>query len=165
MNGKIRIRHIYKATELKRFHKLEGKHHHMGKTHSGGDTMRIVFEDEEGEWLALMVWGSACYHLRPRDEYIGWNMALRRARQKLVVNNRRFTILAKPGEHPNLASSVRIDARHNARFFADWVRGEWSVEKCHARRGGTYCEDIRTRRCDENVTDRSHPSHPRASNR
>ena len=50
------------------------------------------------------------------------------------------------------ASSVRIDARHNARFFADWVRGEWSVEKYHARRDGTYCEDIRTRRCDENVT-------------
>ena len=35
MNGKIKIRHIYKATELKRFHKLEGKYHHMGKTHSG----------------------------------------------------------------------------------------------------------------------------------
>ena len=50
------------------------------------------------------------------------------------------------------ASSVRIDARHDAGFFADGVRGEWSVEKYHARRDGTYCEDIRTRRCDENVT-------------
>ena len=39
--------------------------------------MRIVFEDESGKWLALMVWGSVCYHLRPRDEYIGWNMACR----------------------------------------------------------------------------------------
>ena len=48
MNRKIRIRYIYKATELKRFHKLEGKYHHMGKTHSGGDTLRIVFEDETG---------------------------------------------------------------------------------------------------------------------
>ena len=95
MNGKIKVRHIYKAAELKRFAKLEGKYHHMGETHSGGDTMRIVFEDEDGEWLALMVWGSACYHLRPRDEYIGWNMALRRARQKLVVINRRFTMLAR----------------------------------------------------------------------
>lgn len=43
MNGKIKIRHIYKAEELKRFAKLEGKYHHMGETHSGGDTMRIVF--------------------------------------------------------------------------------------------------------------------------
>ena len=46
MNGKIRIRHIYKATELKRFGKLEGKYHHMGETHSGGDTMRLVFEED-----------------------------------------------------------------------------------------------------------------------
>ena len=43
MNGKIKIRHIYKAEELKRFAKLEGKYHHMGETHSGGDTMRIVY--------------------------------------------------------------------------------------------------------------------------
>ena len=50
------------------------------------------------------------------------------------------------------ASSVRIDDRHDASFFADLVRGEWSVEKYHARRDGTYCEDIRTRRCNENVT-------------
>ena len=50
------------------------------------------------------------------------------------------------------ASSVRIDARNDAGFFADGVRGEWSEEKYHARRDGTYCEDIRTRRCEENVT-------------
>ena len=31
--------------------------------------VRIVFESEEGEWLALMVWDSAVYHLHPRDEY------------------------------------------------------------------------------------------------
>ena len=34
----------------------------------------IMFEDENGKWLALMVWGSACYHLRPRDEYIVRNV-------------------------------------------------------------------------------------------
>ena len=104
MKAKIKIRHVYKATELKRFGELEGEYHYMGETHSGGDTMRVVFEDERGEWLALMVWGSAVYHLRPRDEYIGWNMALRAARQKLVINNRRFTVLSRPGAHPNLAS-------------------------------------------------------------
>ena len=51
MNEKIKIRHIYKAEELKRFAKLEGKYHHMGETHSGGDTMRIVFEDVNGDYL------------------------------------------------------------------------------------------------------------------
>lgn len=104
MKEEIKIRRIYKATELRRFKELEGEYHYMGETHSGGDTMRVVFETEGGEWLALMVWGSAAYHLRPRDEYIGWPVSLRAARQKLVVNNRRFTVLAKPGTRPNLAS-------------------------------------------------------------
>jgi len=49
------------------------------------------------------------------------------------------------------ASSLRIDKRHDAQFFGDCVRGEWRVEAYHARRDGAYCEDIRTRRCDENI--------------
>ena len=53
-----------------------------------------------------MVWGSACYKLKDRDAYVGWCPALRARRQKLVVQNRRFTILAKPGERPNLASQA-----------------------------------------------------------
>ena len=32
--------------------------------------MRLVFE-EDGMWVALMVWGSACYHLKPRDAQVG----------------------------------------------------------------------------------------------
>ena len=99
----LTIRKVYKADELKRFKELEGKYHYMGKTHSGGETMRLVIEDG-GEWVALMVWGSACYRLKPRDEFIGWAPSLRAARQKLVVSNRRFTILAGPGTRKNLAS-------------------------------------------------------------
>ena len=99
----LTIRKVYKADELKRFKELEGKYHYMGKTHSGGETMRLVIEDG-GEWVALMVWGSACYRLKPRDEFIGWAPSLRAARQKLVVSNRRFTILAAPGTRKNLAS-------------------------------------------------------------
>ena len=52
----LTMRRVTKATELKRFKELEGKYHYMGETHSGGDTMRLVFE-EDGKWVALMVWG------------------------------------------------------------------------------------------------------------
>ena len=89
--------------ELKRFGELEGEYHYMGETRSGGDTLRLVVE-EDGEWAALMVWGSACYRLKDRDAHIGWTAAMRARRQKLVVQNRRFTVLAKRGEKPNLAS-------------------------------------------------------------
>ena len=93
----LTMRRVTKATELKRFKELEGEYHYMGETHSGGDTMRLVFE-EDGKWVALMVWGSACYHLKPRDAYVGWANSIRAERLKLVVNNRRFTILSEPGE-------------------------------------------------------------------
>lgn len=47
---------------------------------------------------------------------------------------------------------MRIDGAHGVEFFADAVRKQWSVEaKYHARRDGTFCEDIRTRRCNANV--------------
>jgi len=65
-----------------------------------------LFAEEGGQTVALMVWGSGSYRLKERDEYVGWTPSLRAARQKLVVANRRFTLLVPPGSHPNLASRV-----------------------------------------------------------
>lgn len=100
----LTVRVVNSPEEVERFNTEEARHHELGKTHSGGDTLRLVFENESGEWLAIMVWGSACYRLKPRDEFIGWTPTLRASRQKLVVNNRRFTILAPAGSMRNLAS-------------------------------------------------------------
>ena len=55
----LKIRPVWKADELRRFGELEEKYHYMGETHSGGDTLRLVIEDD-GEWVAIMVWGGAC---------------------------------------------------------------------------------------------------------
>ena len=115
----LKIRPVWKADELKRFGELEEKYHYMGETHSGGDTLRLVIEDD-GEWVAIMVWGGACYHLLRRDEYIGWTPSLRAQRLKLIASNRRFTILAKPGERRNLASRcLALAAREIVKL---WVR-------------------------------------------
>ena len=42
------------AKELARFKELEGKCHYMGETRSGGDTLRLVIEEnevsEKGAW-------------------------------------------------------------------------------------------------------------------
>ena len=114
----LAIRNI-RDEEKPRFDKLEGEYHYMGETHSGGDTLRLVVEDD-GEWKALMVWGSACYRLKARDEWIGWTSAARAERQKLVVQNRRFTILARKGAEPNLASrSLALGARELPRLWRE----------------------------------------------
>ena len=105
MSGKpLEIREINK-TEEERFKELSGKFHYMGEGHAGGDTLRLVVECE-GDWIALLLWGSAAYRLKDRDAYIGWSNPQRAQRQKLVVQNRRFTMLVERGEHPNLASRI-----------------------------------------------------------
>jgi len=112
----LTIRKMLKK-ELKRFGELEGQYHYMGETRSGGDTLRLIIE-EDGVWKALMVWGSACYRLKHRDEWIGWTATMRADRQKLIVQNRRFTILTEKGEDPNLASrSLALATRELPRLW------------------------------------------------
>lgn len=106
LSGKsLQIKIIDSKRDVARFTKLAKKFHYMGEGCPAGDTLRMVVV-ADGEWVALLLWGSACYRLKHRDEWIGWTPQQRAARQKLVVQNRRFVILAEPGEHPNLASRI-----------------------------------------------------------
>jgi hypothetical protein len=82
-----------------------GEYHYLGQGHPAGDTMRMVAE-LDGQWVGLLMWGSACYRLKPRDQFIGWTATQRAQRQKLIVQNRRFLLLVDRGEHPNLASHI-----------------------------------------------------------
>lgn len=65
---------------------------------------------EKGQWVGLLAWGSACYRIKDRDSWIGWNNTQRAERLKLVVQNRRFLLLSSKGERPNLASAVLAKA-------------------------------------------------------
>jgi hypothetical protein len=69
-----------------------------------GDYLRqVVLRD--GEWVGLLAWGACSFALQDRDEWIGWTRPLRAARQKLLVQNRRFLVPGKRRE-ANLASQV-----------------------------------------------------------
>ncbi len=93
------------AKDRKRFNALMGQYHYLGEGRPAGDTMRMVAEID-GEWIGLLMWGSAAYCLKPRDAFIGWTTTQRAQRQKLVVQNRRFLLLTERGQHPNLASRI-----------------------------------------------------------
>ena len=87
--------------EAKRFDSLLGDYHYLGETRPVGDTMRMVTEID-GEWVGLLMWGSAAYCLKPREQWIGWTPTQRARRQKLVVQNRRFLLLSRRAEHPKV---------------------------------------------------------------
>jgi hypothetical protein len=103
-SGTLRLR-VAEPSEHAEFDQLLSGHHRLGSTRAVGDFLR-VWVDLEGERVALLAWGPACYALRERDRWIGWTPTQRAERLKLVVQLRRFALLSAPGERPNLASRV-----------------------------------------------------------
>jgi hypothetical protein len=92
-------------TEVARFDGLLADQHYLGAGCPVGDYLRQVVEID-GKAVALLVWGPACYALKDRDNWISWSPVQRLERLKLIVQNRRFLVLADKGQSPNLASQA-----------------------------------------------------------
>lgn len=112
----VQLRLITPA-EREAWNTLVSKHHYLGNGTMVGEQLCYVAE-HRGQWLALLGWSAAAYHLKGRDSWIGWNHNQRQARLHLVANNARFCLLTKAGEHPNLASYAL--GLNLARLSADW---------------------------------------------
>ena len=74
---------VVSKVDHRRFDELMGDLHYLGSAKPTGDFLRQAVICE-GEWVAILAWGPACYALRDRDEWIGWHAALRAERQKLM---------------------------------------------------------------------------------
>jgi hypothetical protein len=72
----------------------------------------------DGQWVALLGWNVAAYHLQAREAWIGWTIEQRLKRRKFVVQNSRFLLLTDRRQWPNLAS--RVLALCTRRLSADW---------------------------------------------
>lgn len=90
--------------QITRFNQYLQGEHYLGSSPPVGDFLRQV-AIENGQWVALLAWGSAAYRLKDRDKWIGWDPTTRQERLKLVVQNRRFLVL-EGKRRPNLASQV-----------------------------------------------------------
>jgi hypothetical protein len=89
--------------QLQWFDGLLADHHYLGAGRPVGDYLRqVVLLDQQP--VALLVWGPGCYALKDRDLWISWSAPQRLERLKLIVQNRRFLVLAARGQSPNLAS-------------------------------------------------------------
>jgi hypothetical protein len=108
---------LIEPQEQERWEQLVSQHHYLKNARLVGERMCYVAE-WQGQWLALLGWSAAAYHIRARDQWIGWNHNQRRARLRLVANNARFCVLTEPGQYPNLAS--RAMGLNLARLSADW---------------------------------------------
>jgi hypothetical protein len=112
----LQVRLLTTPDELARCDELISDHHYLQNCTLVGEHLRYV-ATYKGEWLALVTFSAASYHLRYRDQFIGWSPEQRR-RLPLVVNNSRFLVL--PDAHyPNLPS--RLLKQVLARLSDDWL--------------------------------------------
>ena len=91
--------------------------HYLGNAHLVGRQLRYVAE-MDGHWIALIGWNVAAYHLKGREEWIGWTIEQRLKRRKFVVQNSRYLLLVDRGQYPNLAS--RVLGLCSRRLSQDW---------------------------------------------
>src|ERR1051326_623207 len=87
--------------EQARWDELVSEHHYLKNARLVGERLCYVVE-YQGQWLALLGWMAAAYHVRARDIWIGWDSNQRRQRLHLVANNARFCILPAGRPYPNL---------------------------------------------------------------
>ena len=101
---------------MARFDELLDEYHWLGRGLVGETVRQVATVD--GEWVALVGWGSPAFKVSARDRWVGWTLAQRKRRLRFVANNQRFCVLPS-GRVPNLASAVLAAAMRS--LPDDWV--------------------------------------------
>ena len=98
----LEIKVAHSAQDWRRAKEALGREHGLGAGSEAGDRLcQLVME--EGKLAGVLVWCAAAWHLKDRDEAVGWDAVTRSERLKLVVQLRRFLVLEE-ARRPNLAS-------------------------------------------------------------
>jgi len=113
--AQVRVR-LIEPEELPAWNAMVDEKHYLS-SRLVGPTLRYIAEID-GQWIGLLSFGQASYHLQHRDRFIGWTEVQRGRRLGLLAQNSRFVLLHERGRHPNLAS--RILSIVGKRLSADW---------------------------------------------
>lgn len=112
----LQVRLLTSPKEKARCDQLITEHHYLKDATLVGEHLRYV-ATYQGQWLALATWSGAAFHLKDRDEFIGWDVEQCRRRRPLLANNARLLVLPEC-HYPNLIS--RFMKLMLGRLSADW---------------------------------------------
>lgn len=108
--GELEVRPA-QPDEMQRVADLLNDQHYLGAGRQVGRRL-VQIVHHHGRWAAIFLWGPAAMKLIDRDEWIGWTQQQRAERLGLIVQNRRFLVLAET-RMPNLASrAMGLALRH-----------------------------------------------------
>jgi hypothetical protein len=90
--GPIRFAQVRRTPEEASFNSLLEAHHYLGYSQPVGEQLKfLVYAGNRP--VALFAWSSAPRHLGPRDRFLGWSPAVRRANIGAIAYNTRFLVL------------------------------------------------------------------------
>jgi hypothetical protein len=116
--GPLTVREVSTdSTSRVRFAAALAEFHYLGCRGTVGENLQYIVTTESGRLLACLLFGSAAWKCRPRDQFISWNPEQRQRNLHLVTNNTRFLILPFV-RVPHLASWIL--GRVLRRLSADW---------------------------------------------
>lgn len=117
-NLKSLVVRLITPDEQDKWNELMTAHHYLGFRSLVGESLKYVAL-LDGQWVALLGWGTAAFQCKARDKWIGWSREQQWKRLSFIANNQRFLIL--PGVRiPHLASKVL--AMNLKRISADWAK-------------------------------------------
>jgi hypothetical protein len=92
----LRVKLVESAAEMAWCRRALEAEHKLGVGHPAGKRLwQWVSRAGELEPVAVVVWAASAWHLKGRDEWIGWDAMMRSERLGLIVNNTRLLILEK----------------------------------------------------------------------
>ncbi len=75
------------------FKYLLHRYHYLGHQRCVGENQKLMVSDRSGRLLACLLFGSAAWKAKSRDQFIGWDRATRERNLPFLTNNTRFLIL------------------------------------------------------------------------
>jgi len=116
--GPVEFRQVRRTPEEELVNSLIEEHHYLRYTTPVGEHLKFLVTAQSRP-IACFCWSSAPRHLAPRDQYIGWSPAVRKANIRLVAYQTRFLILPWV-RVPHLASHLL--GRMSRQLSSDWQR-------------------------------------------
>jgi len=115
----VYIESVENTSLLGLFKCLLARYHYLGFSGAVGENIKYMVFDRGHNPLACLLFGSAAWKSAPRDDFIGWDAATRKANLPFLTNNMRFLILPWV-RVPHLASHIL--GRIARRISSDWLK-------------------------------------------